>query len=389
MIQQAFSVKTLLYKKIYCKALISSYILFFLSPVTVTGQLHADANTDSTVAGAYKNHNTILPAIGATPETGMLFGGVIMRQFKPGGAGEETRSSFLLASAIYTAKNQLMLAFAPVLILKDEQWIMEGSYQFQFFPDSYWGIGRNSRESNEVIYQYRQWEVIQSVQKRIADNMFAGPIMRWSHISDMEFRDIDNNKVNNPAVNGAEGSISAGAGLIYLWDVRNSLLTPTSGHLVRLMAMSYPGFLGTSHSYSIGSIDTRKYVDLTGNGKSVAAFNMVTVLTSGNPAFTDYPSLGGSSILRGYYYGRYRDNNTLQVQAEYRQHMIWRVGFTMFASAGEVWSRFSDFSVMNPKYAAGVGLRFNLNKNDTTNLRIDYGVGKGVSGFYLTFGEAF
>ncbi|MFN2372837.1 MAG: BamA/TamA family outer membrane protein [Cyclonatronaceae bacterium] len=312
-----------------------------------------------------------------------------MRQFKPDGAGEETRSSFLLASAIYTTKKQLMLAFAPVLIMKEEQWIMEGSYQFQLFPDSYWGIGRDSRESDEVIYQYRQWEVIQSVQKRIAENMFAGPIMRWSHISDMEFMDLDDNKISSPAVDGAEGSISAGVGIIYLWDVRNSMLTPTRGHLVRLMAMSYPGFLGTSHSYFIGSIDTRKYFDLSDNGKSVAAFNMLNVLTSGSPAFTDYPSLGGSSILRGYYYGRYRDNNTLQIQAEFRQHIFWRFGFTMFASAGEVWSRFSDFSVTDPKYAAGVGLRFNLNKNDTTNLRIDYGVGKGVSGFYLTFGEAF
>lgn len=364
-------------------------IFVLLSPAAAAGQIQTTAEADSTGAETYRNHNTILPAIGATPETGMLFGGVIIRQFKPGGAGEETRSSFLLASAIYTAKNQLMLAFAPVLILKDEQWIMEGSYQFQFFPDSYWGVGRDSRESDEVIFQYRQWEVIQSFQKRIAENMFAGPTIRWSHISDMEFRDTDNKKISNPAVDGAEGSISAGVGIIYLWDLRNSMLTPTRGHLVRLMSMFYPGFLGTSHSYSTGSIDTRKYVDLSGNGKSVAAFNMLAVLTAGKPAFTDYPSLGGSSILRGYYYGRYRDNNTLQIQAEFRQHVFWRVGFTMFASSGEVWSRFSDFSVMDPKYAAGVGLRFNLNKNDTTNLRIDYGMGKGVSGFYLTFGEAF
>jgi hypothetical protein len=47
------------------------------------------------------------------------------------------------------------------------------------------------------------------------------------------------------------------------------------------------------------------------------------------------------------------------------------------------------FFETDPKYAAGVGLRFNLSKNDTTNLRIDYGAGKGVSGLYLTLGEAF
>ena len=240
-----------------------------------------------------------------------------------------------------------------------------------------------------MIYEYKQWEFVQSVQRRIGANMFIGPIVRWSRISDMTFSYSDSNPKSIPAVNGTDGSISAGAGIIYQWDARNSVLTPTRDHLVRVMVMAYPGMLGTSHPYRIFMIDGRKYFDLFDDGKSVAAFNILGVLTSGEPAFTDYPSLGGDSILRGYYYGRFRDNNTLQIQAEYRQHMIWRLGLTVFVSAGEVWSRFNDVSLADPKYAGGVGMRFNLNENETTNLRFDYGIGKDVSGFYLTFGEAF
>lgn len=364
-------------------------LLILVSVQSLSARQGSDASIDTTNSDSYKNNNTILPALGATPETGALFGGVIMRQFKPGKAKADTRSSVILASAVYTTKKQLMIGLVPYIILPEELWIMEGSYQYQRYPDSFWGIGRNSRSSDELIYEYKQWEVVQSVQRRIGTNMFIGPIVRWSRISDVEFSVSESDLVSTPAVNGADGSISAGAGIVYQWDSRNSVLTPTRNHLVRVMLMTYPGILGTSHPYRISMIDGRKYFDLLDDGKSVAAFNILGVLTSGEPAFTDYPSLGGDSILRGYYYGRFRDNNTLQIQAEYRQHLIWRLGFTVFASAGEVWSRFNDFSLADPKYAGGVGLRFNLNENETTNLRFDYGVGKDVSGFYLTFGEAF
>ncbi|MFU8860536.1 MAG: BamA/TamA family outer membrane protein [Cyclonatronaceae bacterium] len=364
-------------------------ILIICSAQAVTAQSVTDVLTDSTYTAAYKNINTILPAIGATPETGLLFGGVVMRQSKPGNAGADTRSSVVLASAIYTTKNQLLIGLSPYIIFPEERWIMEGGYQYQRYPDSFWGIGKNSDSSDELIYEYRQWELVQSVQRKIGINMFMGPIVRWSRISDVEFSDTDGNLVSKPRVNGTAGSISSGAGFIYQWDARNSVLTPTRNHLVKVMVMSYPGFMGTTHPYIISMIDKRKYFDFQNDGKRVAAFNLLSVFTSGNPAFTDYPSLGGESILRGYYYGRFRDNNTLQIQAEYRQYLFWRLGITSFISAGTMWSRFHEFSLSDPKNAGGFGLRFNLNKNDTTNLRIDYGVGKNVSGFYLTFGEAF
>jgi hypothetical protein len=51
--------------------------------------------------------------------------------------------------------------------------------------------------------------------------------------------------------------------------------------------------------------------------------------------------------------------------------------------------KFEVFILYNYKWAAGGGLRFNLNKEDPTNIRIDYGVEKNTNGFYLQFGEVF
>ncbi|MDZ7692119.1 MAG: hypothetical protein U5K69_13475 [Balneolaceae bacterium] len=100
-------------------------------------------------------------------------------------------------------------------------------------------------------------------------------------------------------------------------------------------------------------------------------------------------TLGGETILRGYYAGRFRDYNGGQIQAELRQKLIGRVGITGFASSGEVWHSFSDFSLSNVKWTAGGGLCFNLNRKDPMNLRMDLAFGENTSGFYLTLGEAF
>jgi len=121
----------------------------------------------------------------------------------------------------------------------------------------------------------------------------------------------------------------------------------------------------------------------------VLALQGLVRLTDGDPAFTELSTLGGESISRGYYMGRYRAQNSAQVQVELRQHVHGRFGFALFAGGGDVWNRFSDLSVDRVKLSAGAGLRLNVNKQETTHLRADFGIGKNTTGFYLSFGEAF
>lgn len=112
-------------------------------------------------------------------------------------------------------------------------------------------------------------------------------------------------------------------------------------------------------------------------------------MTGGDLPFQEYALLGGREIMRGYYEGRFRDANAAQLQAELRQHIHGRFGMAVFLAAGEVWGKNSNFTLDNPKIAGGLGLRFNLNPDDTTNIRIDYGIGRHDSGLYVTIGEAF
>lgn len=337
----------------------------------------------------YQNKVLLLPALGSTPETGFMFGGVIVPQFKIGSAGTGTRSSSIFVSAIYTTNNQILTSVLPDIVLPDEKWMLNGNYTVNYFPESFWGIGPATKKSDEVTVLYTQIILEQNVLRQMNPGFYMGPYLRWSKLYNVKFEDTDGKQIAAPDVNGPRGGVAAGLGWITRWDRRNSNMTPTKNHYVQFTLLENSSWLGTSDHYTLYELDARKYLDLSGDESSVLAMQSLVQLNSGDPPFNDLATMGGDRTNRGFYQGRYRDQNSAQIQAELRQHFMGRLGFTVFAATGEVWNRFDSFTLKHYKWTAGVGLRFNINKADPTNIRIDYGIGKHTSGFYLQFGEAF
>lgn len=90
-----------------------------------------------------------------------------------------------------------------------------------------------------------------------------------------------------------------------------------------------------------------------------------------------------------------------QLDLEFRaldlqQAILKKIGEHLHAGLNLRWSRVTRVKFFDedgdPVYdenTSGAGIRYNLNPQDTTNLRIDYGIGKHGSGLYITLGEAF
>lgn len=363
-------------------------LLITLLAITLSSVLQAQDSTQISDS-EYDNKVLFLPALGSSPETGFMFGGVIVPQFKLKGAKAETRSSNILLSGIYTTKNQLLLGMVPEIIFSNEEWVLSGNYFVNYFPESYWGVGPLTTNSDKRNVLYTQAYTEQKVLHNLGSSIFTGPYLRWSRLYNIRFENTDGERIPAPPVRGAVGNTSWGFGWVARWDRRNSNMTPTRNHYIELSVLANLSRMGSTYSYVSYQLDARRYLDLSGDGQSVLAFQGLTKLISGSPPFHDMATLGGDRINRGYYSGRYRDQNAVQLQAELRRKIAGRFGFTVFTATGEVWDRFSDFNLDNYKWTAGGGLRFNLNKNDPTNIRIDYGFGKNTSGFYLQFGEAF
>lgn len=361
------------------------WLILLLGILGVTEVLRADEPGSR----PYQSQWVVLPFAGYAPETSLLFGGLAMHQFKPGGAGEETRSSNIISSAAYTLNRQFLLELTPNIIFRRESLILDGRYEYSFFPDSYWGVGAHLPDEAETDIEYRQYDFRQAVLFKAAPNLHAGPLIRWSRLTDISFPEGFAQPPGPSDTEISEGSTLYGAGFSIRHDRRNSLITPTENYYLEFTGMIYPEFIGNKHPHSSWLADARRYLDLYGDQTSVLAFHIRSLFTTGNPPFQEYALLGGREIMRGYYEGRFRDNNALQIQAEFRRHIYRRFGATLFAAAGEVWNRFEEISFTNPKLSAGAGLRFNINPEDTTHLRVDFGLGRHGSGLYITIGEAF
>jgi hemolysin activation/secretion protein len=173
-----------------------------------------------------------------------------------------------------------------------------------------------------------------------------------------------------------------------LWDTRDRTLSPTTGRyleLTSLFALAEVDMSGTS--FSIISLDARTYKRI---GDHTTWANQLVIQTSfGDVPFRELPALGGPYLHRGYYQGRFRDKNLFLFQSELRCDITNRWGLAAFVSAGRVGTTFMDKLLGNIHPAVGSGIRFKIDKEDQTTIRLDYSITPDSRGFYLFFAEAF
>ena len=94
-------------------------------------------------------------------------------------------------------------------------------------------------------------------------------------------------------------------------------------------------------------------------------------------------------MARGYFQGRFIDDQMYVITAEYRWRFHPRWSLAAFGLMGEV-SDISQGFFSNPKLSAGGGIRFKILKKQNTLVRLDVGIGEsGNSGFYFGVNQAF
>ena len=137
-------------------------------------------------------------------------------------------------------------------------------------------------------------------------------------------------------------------------------------------------------------IDNRIYKPIKKN--TVLAFQLYGQFTLGNPPFNMLSLMGGESLMRGYYLGRYRDKHLIAGQVEYRIlpfDFSKRWGASVFVAAGEVFSEDNIFQINRLLPTGGFGVRYLVFPEKDIYTRIDIsftGEGRGV---YFFIGEAF
>ncbi len=99
-------------------------------------------------------------------------------------------------------------------------------------------------------------------------------------------------------------------------------------------------------------------------------------------------------MMRGYNLGRYRDNNQVAAQVEYRLLPLSlsfskRIGAAVFVSSGTVFSELKTFDASRFKVAGGGGLRYLLFPKKDIFTRADVAFTSEGTGLYIFIGESF
>ncbi|HYG15828.1 MAG TPA: BamA/TamA family outer membrane protein [Bacteroidia bacterium] len=326
-----------------------------------------------------------VPAFGYAPETRWYVGAVALFNLRFLQKDSFSRVSSAKAEINYTQNKQLIAEVQWSAFSKTGSWYHEGLLGYRKFPELYWGVGANTPDSVKELYSAKRIEADIRSLKLVGANSFLGLRFRLQNMFDVEFK--NGGLMETSRVVGSQGAVSAGVGPAFLYDSRKNALNAQQGVFFSTSFLHFGKSFGSSVQFNRFEADARKYYKLN---TTVLALQAYTVLNMGGaPPFRMMGLMGSDREMRGYYQGRYRDQNYFSLQAEWRVPVKWGLGFAVFGGAGEVFEWGSPYAVKVFKYTAGGGLRIRVDKKDNINMRFDYAVGYKTSGFYVAFAEAF
>ncbi|AZQ45241.1 hypothetical protein EJ995_11400 [Nonlabens ponticola] len=374
-------------------------LIGFVLPTTSDAQIFEDAKEFFTFypnAKAVEKDSTLYPSkfiaapvISFSPETDFAFGIGAKYLFKFAGSGEETRVSNMPITFQYTLNNQYFLYSGFEIFTNQEKFVITGNILFQNYPRLYYGIGRNTEESAEEVYEYNQLLVEPIFLKQMFHRyLFLGGGLRYNHIYETKVE--EDGLIAQNMRDGFDGSTSVGLEVAALYDDRDVILNASEGWYVEFTHGEYGEFLGGTNKFHLTRLDVRHFFKVSEKNDDVLAFQFLGRTVRDDLPFSEYSFFGSSEIMRGYREGRFVDRDLVAAQMEFRKNFKnTRLGAVAFVGTGSVFNNIADFQfgALKPNY--GFGVRYKIDKTENLNLRLDWGFGRGTNEIYLGIAEAF
>jgi hypothetical protein len=327
-------------------------LLTLLCPCSLLAQELADSTKFGLSFSGY-------PYVYYTPETELAFGvGGIMTFYT---AKElELRPSKVLLSGYYATTGQYKISLIPQLYFLRNLYFASVTLDFGNYVDKFFGIGNDTPDIGDTARYVSQSF---GVELNFQLPSFFGLAYRSGIIYDFTDNNITDKKENpylaSGDVSGSEGGISSGLGLIWVWDSRDHTFFPNKGGFHQAKAIFYFEGIGSDFNFTKYEIDLRQFFAYAKD--KVIAVQAYGSLATGSPPFNELPALGWRNACAANM-GRYRDQNYLAGQVEYRAY-VWRRWLRRFYGIGNVQEEFKDFRIKEETLLSG-GLRFIFNQKE-------------------------
>ena len=366
----------------------------------------------------------VLPTISYNPSNGFLYGATGTGSFFMG-PKKTTQMSFANARVVYTTHNQLMTYIKSNIYTTNDNYFLEGDWRFYLYKLPTYGIGTNAPDTTftpnfdfigvdhagggggyPMKYNYAIFHQI--VNKKIINDLYAGlgyHLDTYWKIED-ELLNLDTMPLQATPhwayskLHGFDSSAytTSGISVNFMFDSRDNPMNAYKGYYFKLNYRMNPTWLGSSRNSTELFFEFKTYVGLSKRipRHLIAFWVWGNFMTTGRLPYYSLMALGDDQKAtsgRGYIAGRFRGENILYGEVEYRFPILrcaQTLGGVIFVNATTASNDFKGeklFDYVRP--AAGIGLRILMNKNVRLNLTIDYAIGWNSQGVYFGSPDVF
>lgn len=329
----------------------------------------------------------IIPVLFKTPETGLAYGISGSISFKTSHKHDAlTRTSVIQTIGFFTTRKQNLQAIDAAIYFPKEKYILLFQISHSYFPDKFWGIGPNTPNLTGERYVYEQEYVYHHIKRKISKHIFAGAQYEFQNVNHIAY--TEGGRFDTAAFFGKQPYKVSGLGLSLSYDTRNLSFWPDKGVYLQTLFTNFRKELLSDYNILKWITDLRLFKKIYKS--QILAMQFYNYSTYGQTPLRELAAFGGSNNMRGFYQGRYRDNNMISFITEYRLHIKGRFSACAFGGIGNVYNTYKDLIQSKTKYSYGAGIRLALLQKEKLNIRLDYGYSNRYNrGLYVTVGECF
>ncbi|WOT04729.1 BamA/TamA family outer membrane protein [Shewanella youngdeokensis] len=331
-----------------------------------------------------------LPTAYYTPEKKFGVGLLMVGLYKTDDASVAEQPSSLVLNSFVSMNNSYGVAVENMTFFNEGKQRLLLDLELHNEAAVYYGQGieqgnldTNHHEFEEQLYSFKpRWMT------EVASNYFIGVGADFIYAS-ADKLELVSTETPVDATDILPNNFSSGVVLTSIYDSRDYRLNATKGWLLQIDAGLYHN--NESASFSTYDIELANYIDLSAtkllsSAPGLIAWQLQGHFTEGDVPWNLLPDLGGSNAMRGLIKGRYRDEQMMMGQVEYRLPVFQRYGMVFWSSVGSVAPKVNQLTD-DLLTAYGAGFRFKV--KDNINLRLDIGVGENETNFYLNVNEVF
>ena len=361
----------------------------------------------------------MMPVVYYNPTNGFAFGvgGLLGKVFGP---KETTKISSATMNIVVTTKKQFLAFFKPTVYTKDDKFFLHGDYRIYLYKNPTWGLGTNAPDTGITDYQthwlgksssdpidayqmsYHYYKFHQTVNRRIFENTFVGLGYHFDKFSEIE--DVESTRITPHSAYSAYMGfdptqyVTSGISVNFIYDSRDNMINPYKGVYFNASYRMNEEWLGSSKKSAQLNLEFRGYVSLSKKSPRhlIGFWALGNFVTSGTVPYLSLAAIGEdekSNSGRGYIAGRYRGEDLLYLESEYRFPITTcsnLVGGVVFVNATSTSNKTRGVYLLDHiQPGVGAGIRVMFNKQYRTNISIDVGAGNHSHGVYFSGGETF